>query len=179
MFTSATSLDGFIARQDGSFDWLSKYADQDAVEAYKAFIAGIDVIVIGRGTFETVMSFPDWPYDLPVVVLSRSLERIPPDLAEKVSVSSLRPNELLKESKRCGLSFSLCRWRQSDTEFSGRRSHRRIDRGSGSSAHRRRDPSVWLPQPAILSLSIRKTASYPNGLVRSYYKRPGREPRET
>jgi hypothetical protein len=34
-----TSLDGFIARRDGSFDWLSKYADRDAVEAYKEFVA--------------------------------------------------------------------------------------------------------------------------------------------
>src|SRR5689334_22110041 len=96
------SLDGFIARKDGSFDWLSRYADKDAVDAYKAFISGIDVMVIGRGTFETVMSFPDWPYDLPVVVLSRSLKEIPPELVEKASVSALAPKELLKELNAAG-----------------------------------------------------------------------------
>src|SRR5947209_10896899 len=96
------SLDGFIARKDGSFDWLSKYADQEAVDAYKAFISGIDVMVIGRGTFETVISFPDWPYDLPVVVLSRSLKEIPPKLVKKASVSRREPQELLKELNGAG-----------------------------------------------------------------------------
>jgi hypothetical protein len=52
-----TSLDGFIARTDGDFGWLMKYADADAVTSYNEFIANIDVVVIGRGTFETVLGF--------------------------------------------------------------------------------------------------------------------------
>ena len=45
-----TSLDGFIARSDGDIDWLVKFADSHAIEAYNEFMATIDVIVIGRGT---------------------------------------------------------------------------------------------------------------------------------
>ena len=53
-----TSLDGFIARTNGDFGWLMKFADANAVESYNEFMAGIDAIVIGRGTFETVLGFP-------------------------------------------------------------------------------------------------------------------------
>ena len=47
-----TILDGFIARKDGDIGWLMKFADEGSIEAYNEFIANIDVMVIGRGTFE-------------------------------------------------------------------------------------------------------------------------------
>ncbi len=65
----ATSLDGFIARLDGGLDWLP--ADGGEPHGYDEFIATVDVIVIGRRTFETVLGFADWPYGATqVVVLS-------------------------------------------------------------------------------------------------------------
>ena len=65
----ATSLDGFIARQDGGLDWLPH--DGGEPHGYHEFIASVDAIVIGRNTFETVLSFDTWPYGTkPVVVLS-------------------------------------------------------------------------------------------------------------
>jgi len=65
----ATSLDGFIARQDGGLDWLP--ADGGEAHGYDEFIATVDAIVIGRKTFETVLAFDAWPYGTkPVVVLS-------------------------------------------------------------------------------------------------------------
>ena len=68
----ATSLDGFIARPDGALDWLP--ADGGEPHGYTEFIATVDAIVIGRKTFETVMTFDAWPYgSKPVVVLSTSL----------------------------------------------------------------------------------------------------------
>jgi dihydrofolate reductase len=53
-----TSLDGFIARKNGDFEWLSQFANDEAIQAYEEFISRIDAIVIGRGTFEKVLSFP-------------------------------------------------------------------------------------------------------------------------
>jgi dihydrofolate reductase len=68
----ATSLDGFIARPDGSLDWLP--AGGGEPHGYDEFIASVDTIVIGRKTFETVLSFDAWPYgSKPVVVLSTTL----------------------------------------------------------------------------------------------------------
>jgi dihydrofolate reductase len=69
----ATSLDGCIARADGALDWLpqddSDEADDD--HGYAAFVAGRDVIVMGRATYDTVVGFDvGWPYELPVVVLT-------------------------------------------------------------------------------------------------------------
>ena len=64
-----TSVDGFIARPNGSFDFLP--VDGGEPHGYNEFIASVDALVIGRNTFETVLAFPSWPYgDKRVVVLS-------------------------------------------------------------------------------------------------------------
>jgi dihydrofolate reductase len=63
------SVDGFIARSNGDLDWLP--AGGGEPHGYNEFIASVDAIVIGRKTFETVLSFETWPYgDKRVVVLS-------------------------------------------------------------------------------------------------------------
>jgi dihydrofolate reductase len=63
-----TSVDGFIARRDGTFDFLPETPEP---HGYDEFMASVDVLVIGRGTFETVLGFGQWPYgDKRVVVLS-------------------------------------------------------------------------------------------------------------
>jgi dihydrofolate reductase len=65
----ATSLDGFIARQDGALDWLP--TDGGEPHGYDEFIATVDAVVMGRKTFETVLTFAAWPFGaMPVVVLS-------------------------------------------------------------------------------------------------------------
>ena len=45
-----TSLDGFIAGKDGDIEWLTRFADDEALKTYEEFIRKIDAIVIGRGT---------------------------------------------------------------------------------------------------------------------------------
>jgi len=64
-----TSVDGFIARHNGSFDFLPQGGGEP--HGYAEFIASVDALVIGRKTFETVLAFDEWPYgDKRVVVLS-------------------------------------------------------------------------------------------------------------
>jgi dihydrofolate reductase len=64
-----TSVDGFIARLNGSFDFLPEGGGEP--HGYTEFIASIDAIVMGRKTFESVLAFPAWPFgDKRVVVLS-------------------------------------------------------------------------------------------------------------
>ncbi len=72
-----TSLDGYIARPDGSFDFLP--ADGGEAHGYDEFFASVDALVIGRHTYETVLAFSDWPYGTkPVFVLStRPLPPVP------------------------------------------------------------------------------------------------------
>jgi dihydrofolate reductase len=66
------SLDGFIARPNGDLDWLMGEGGGDSAEyGYNEFIAGIDAIVMGRKTFEQVLTFDKWYYGSKrVVVLS-------------------------------------------------------------------------------------------------------------
>lgn len=54
----ANSLDGYIARRDGSIDWL--YTDQDY--GYGSFFASIDTVIMGRSTYEQSLSFGEYPY---------------------------------------------------------------------------------------------------------------------
>jgi len=65
-----TSVDGFIARPNGELDFLPEGGGEP--HGYDEFIASVDALVIGRKTFETVLTFAAWPYgDKRVVVLSR------------------------------------------------------------------------------------------------------------
>ena len=85
----AMSLDGFIARENGDLDWLPSSDDVAGEDhGYHAFMDTVDALVMGRATFEKVLSFGvGWPYqDKPVVVLSRSEYTLPPDLPDSVSV---------------------------------------------------------------------------------------------
>ena len=71
-----TSLDGFIARENGDFDWLTAAGDALGETGYDEFFASVDAMVLGRGTFDTVSMFPEWPYaGKRVYVLSRTLLR--------------------------------------------------------------------------------------------------------
>lgn len=64
-----TSVDGFIARANGDFDFLPEGGGEP--HGYNEFIASVDAIVIGRKTFEKVLSMETWPYgDKRVVILS-------------------------------------------------------------------------------------------------------------
>jgi dihydrofolate reductase len=55
-----TSLDGFIARVNGELDFLPPGGGEP--HGYEEFMATVDALVIGRKTFETVLTFDEWPY---------------------------------------------------------------------------------------------------------------------
>lgn len=95
----ATSVDGFIARHNGSIDWLNK-ANESVTPGedcgYQKFMADVDALVIGRNTFEQVITFDPWPYgSTPVVVLSRREIALPLTLPPNVSVSNETPGALV------------------------------------------------------------------------------------
>jgi dihydrofolate reductase len=58
----ATSLDGYIARPDGTFDFLSIVERPDEDYGFAEFFSSVDALVIGRNTYETALAFPEWPY---------------------------------------------------------------------------------------------------------------------
>jgi len=94
----ATSLDGFVAREDGALDWLMKQNTEGEDFGYDALMSSVDGLVMGRGSYEAVAGFEDWPYTKPVIVLSKSLkpEDIPDRLHGKVAVSTETPQALMQ-----------------------------------------------------------------------------------
>lgn len=68
----ATSLDGYIAREDGGIDWLERFASSGEDHGYAAFYASVDALVMGRGTYDTAIGFDEWPYaGKRVIVMTR------------------------------------------------------------------------------------------------------------
>ena len=100
----ATSLDGFIARKNGELDWLDA-ANATVPEGedcgYRAFMNTIDVLVMGRKTYEKVVSFGEWPYgETPVIVLSRNPINFPTNLPNTITHSSEEPRTLCDRLSR-------------------------------------------------------------------------------
>lgn len=102
----ATSLDGFVARRDRTLDWLMKQDVDPGENGYDSFIADKDGLIMGSGSFRTLLSFDAWPYEKPVIVLSRSMgeDDIPSALRGKVRLSREAPAALMQRLEAEGWS---------------------------------------------------------------------------
>jgi dihydrofolate reductase len=95
-----TSLDGFMARVNGALDFLPPGGGEP--HGYDEFMATVDALVIGRNTFDTVLSFDAWPYEKPVFVLStRPLALAPAGAA--VERMSGAPTEIVSQLVKRGI----------------------------------------------------------------------------
>ena len=69
----ASSLDGYIAKDDGDVSWLEELDISMEDTGYDEFYSTVDALVMGRKTYEMIVSFGQWPYgDKPVWVCSRN-----------------------------------------------------------------------------------------------------------
>ena len=101
----AVSIDGFIATVDGSVDWLSQVEISPEEMGYDTFFATVDGLVMGRKTFEQVLSFGEWPYGAkPCWVMTRQLTELP--LAPKpasIMASRGNPNQIVENAQALGV----------------------------------------------------------------------------
>ena len=90
----AASLDGYIARPNGRVDWLESIQAAGDDHGYHAFYDGIDALLMGRMTFDTLMDAEeDWPYlGKPCLVLTRYPHEQLPD---GVNMRHCTPSEAL------------------------------------------------------------------------------------
>jgi dihydrofolate reductase len=97
----ATSLDGFIARIDGGLDWLPTPSGDDDL-GFGNFFETIDALVMGRNTYDKVLSFDAWAYgNTPVVVLTHRPLKQPEDPTACVERMSGSPEQIVAQlSKR-------------------------------------------------------------------------------
>ena len=95
----ATSIDGCIADKNGGIDWLHSIPNPDEIDmGYGAFISQVDALVMGRTTFETVCGFDmDWPYQIPIFVLSNTLSEIPEKFKDKAELVKGTLKEILEK----------------------------------------------------------------------------------
>jgi len=100
----ARSLDGYIADNNGGIDWLHSIPNPDNLDmGYGDFIKKVDAIVMGRVTFETVCSFDiEWPYSIPVFVMSRTVDSIPEKYQDKVELVKGSISEILETIHKKG-----------------------------------------------------------------------------
>ena len=91
----ASSVDGFIAPEDGSLDWLSPFSSSGEDHGYTDFYASIDALVVGARTYEQMLDFGEWPHqDRPVTVMS---SRPLPVAGGSITISALDPNAVVEE----------------------------------------------------------------------------------
>jgi len=99
------SVDGFIARRNGTFDFLDEGGGEP--HGYEEFIASVDALVIGRNTFDVVMGFDEWPYgDRRVVVLSSRKLDLSKVRGGRVEQMGGEPGEIAAKLKADGVKHA-------------------------------------------------------------------------
>ena len=95
----AMTLDGFIARPDGSLDWLLPFEKTGENYGYDAFAASVDVNVMGRGTYDVVQAFEGWaPPKRTVVMTTRELPA-----RERIETFAGTPHQLVGRLREQGV----------------------------------------------------------------------------
>lgn len=168
----ATSVDGFIARENGSIDWLPGEDESVGGEdyGYHAFLNSVDAIVMGRHTYELALSFDSWPYgEKPVIILTSRTVEIPQPLAGTVESMSAAPREVVRRLAERGWQYLYIDGGKTIQRFlSEGLIHRVIMTkvpiliGSGI--------PLFGPLPHDVRLRHLETRQFENGLVQSHYE---------
>ena len=79
-YYTATTLDGYIADEQSSLDWLfTRNRDPAGPLNYEAFIADVGAIAMGSTTYEWILDYGNWPYDVPSWVFTHRQLRVVPE----------------------------------------------------------------------------------------------------
>ena len=93
----AQSLDGYIAGPNGELDWLEDIDNSEQNDlGFSAFMKTVDALVMGKNTFDKVLTFGMWPYEKPVFVASGSLSSLPSSMEGKAFIMKGTPEDMVK-----------------------------------------------------------------------------------
>lgn len=99
------SVDGFLARPNHALDFLDAGGQES--HGFEEFYKSVDVLVIGRRTYEVVLTFGDWPYGKkPVIVLSShplDFSKVKGGIVEQMTGE---PVEIVKQIKSRGFEHA-------------------------------------------------------------------------
>jgi dihydrofolate reductase len=115
IYMFAMSLDGFIARENGAFDWLENYP-ADADFDFDTFLDSIGGIVMGRGSYEAVRKGDGWDYSRwpCIVATNREIANLP----DGVEAMAGEPQALLDNLRDRGASGPI--WMFGGGDLAGR-----------------------------------------------------------
>lgn len=102
----AVSLDGYIAGEKDDLSWLTppEGTPSDEDFGFRDFFGSVDVVVMGRRTYEAVLGFENWPYsDKRVIVLAHQHFAIPASLTGNIERMSGEPGEILDTLEKQGV----------------------------------------------------------------------------
>ena len=165
-----TSLDGFIARPDGAIDFLDAAGDGGGDDGgFAAFMASVDVLVMGRATYDLLLTFDQWVYgDKPLVVLTH--RPLPPPRWPQAKVAAMagEPAEVMARLAKRG-------WTRLYVD-GGQVVHQFLRAGLVDRLVVTRLPvligqgiSLFCPLPADIRLQHKATRVYGAGFVQSEY----------
>jgi len=169
------SLDGFLARPDDSFDFLN--TGESEPHGFKEFLAGVDVVVIGRRTFDVVLKLGHLALygNKPLIVLTSRARDFSSVQHAVVEQMSGEPAEIVGQLKSRGFKRAYIDGGLTIQRFlaAGCIDRLTITRvpvliGTGI--------PLFGPVPRDMPLRHVATRSYPGGLVQSEYEVGDREP---
>ena len=100
----AISLDGFIARPDGSLDWLLSADPGDGGFGFDEFLSSVDALAMGRNTFDFVLAAREWPYgEKPVFVMTHRDLDLPAGFPGRVETFAGSPEAFAIECDNRGI----------------------------------------------------------------------------
>nr|WP_321453314.1 dihydrofolate reductase family protein [uncultured Carboxylicivirga sp.] len=168
----ATSIDGYIADKNGELDWLHSIPNPENEDmGYIEFINRIDAIVMGRKTFETVISFTiPWPYNKPVFVLSNKLNEIPASHKNRAYLIKGSLTDILEQIHKKGYErlyidggTTINHFLKADLIDEMILTTIPVLLGGGS--------SLFTDLPTQLNFGLTETKVYLNQIIQNHYKR--------
>jgi len=166
----ATSFDGFIADEYGGIDWLNEFPSPSGSDGgFSKFMDSIDAVVMGRKTFEKVLSFGiPWPYKKKVFVLSNTLQKIDNNLVGKVELIRGEPEAVIQKLNQDGFKNLYVDGGQTIQSFLKKNF---IDEMIISQAPLILGRGIPLFQPGPkINLQLLSSTVLDNGLIQSHYK---------
>ena len=136
-----TSLDGFIARENGDLDLLPPGGGEP--HGYDEFMATVDALVIGRTTFETVLTFGAWPYGEKLVFVLSTRPLAPAPDGALVERMSGPPADIVSRLAARGIRHAYVDGGITIQRFLEARAHPAAHHHPGAGADRCRNSALW------------------------------------
>jgi len=98
----ASSIDGYIAKDDGDVSWLDELDIPMESSGYNEFFFFVDALVMGRKTYEIIRTFGSWPYgNKPSWICSKNKINVMEGVNLQESTS---PEDVINEAQEMNIS---------------------------------------------------------------------------